>query len=338
MNLSGDVWPIHFPPFPGESFTSWFSRLAIYQFQVPSTFMLRTIPHRADAWKQDLDVKCPSDVLSIVEKRCCQPLIRRHLLQHWLPNFSPYDGTSTALPRWVAPAYIRRKSAHHYGVRYCPACMRERPYHRLFFRLLFISTCPRHGLPLLDRCHACQSPVSTRKIYEPLLKDCPSDALCYCFSCGFDYRFSPRTCATDSERNSVKFSYSAVTKGYCHIGGLQLQYSHLYFQGLRLIASALLRPRLSPYLEELNFPNLPGLGIVLREQEELEFLPVDQIRPLIALSHTLIEDWPDRFLAVNRRYGLRYSDWILPRSPHPYWFSSVAKRHIRKANLTSRGG
>jgi hypothetical protein len=43
-------------------------------------------------------------------------------------------------------------------IRYCPGCLAERePYFRLDWRLAFVTVCPRHRLPLLERCGDCRA-------------------------------------------------------------------------------------------------------------------------------------------------------------------------------------
>jgi hypothetical protein len=45
------------------------------------------------------------------------------------------------------------------AIRFCPGCLAGRqPYYRLEWRLAFVTACPRHRLPLLERCEYCKAP------------------------------------------------------------------------------------------------------------------------------------------------------------------------------------
>lgn len=70
--------------------------------------------------------------------------------------------------------------------------------------------------------------------------------------------------------------------------------------------------------------------------DEVEFISVKALRVLLSKSHYLLCDWPVRFLEFNRRNNLMYSTWIMPRDVVPYWFSVVAKSHLRASNLSFR--
>lgn len=337
MSRSRQAWPVHFPPFPGELLTSWLSRLACFYFLVPSTFCQRTAPQFVDAWKQDLDVVCRREVLNFVGKKCSQKpeMIVRHTFGHWRERFDPYDGDSTALPRWVSPALIRRRSDHHYGVKFCPICLIQKPYHHLFHRLTFVFGCVKHNCALMDRCHSCGEAVTTHRVYLPLLENSPKDILCFCASCGSDYRKTSPDKLTHDELAVSTAILSLLKTGHGRIGHQHFQYSHLYFQGLRLIATALTRGTLLEYFTMTS--GLKSELVLMKKHGEIEFCPVAIARPLLTTAAMLLEQWPNNFLALNEKLGLNYSSWIAPRDVAPYWFISVAKAKLRRANLTSRG-
>lgn len=338
MGLSGNVWPVHFPPFKDEALTSWLCRLAIYHHQVPFTFFQRTMPQRVDGWKQDLDVRCPEDIMVVVARKCC-PLytdIAAHTLSHWRNRFDPYAGTSSALPRWIVPACIRRDTVHHRGWRVCVMCLREYPYLKLFSRLLFYGVCIKHRLRVYDRCFRCSAAISSHRVHPDQFVDYSKDALAHCFRCGFDLRKAPMIAAEKDEIDLVGYCMTAMIKGYNQLGAETMQYSHLYFQGLRLVAKGLLRPRAKGLLTEVFCQNGRSIDTESEKHYEIEFLPVDAALSLLIASKWLLDDWPERFLVYNVRHGINYSDWVWPRDVAPYWFDSVVKVHRRKGNITSR--
>lgn len=337
MRWSQQAWPVHFPPFPGELLTSWLSRLGCYYFLVPSTFCQRTAPQFVDTWKQDLDVVARNNFLKVVGQKCSQApeKLVRHTFEHWRGRFDPYYGDSTALPRWVSPALIRRRSDHHYGVKFCPICLVQKPYHHLFRRLTFVFACLKHNCALIDRCTACGEAVTTHRVYLPLMEHSPKDILCFCASCGSDYRKSTPASLTRNELVVSAAIYSLLKTGHGRIANQEFQYSHLYFQGLRLVATALTRGILLEYLTVTS--GIKKELVSIKKHDEIEFFPAAIARPLLTAAAMLLEEWPVNFLTLNEKLNLNYSSWIAPRDVVPYWFMSVAKDKLRKANLTSRG-
>lgn len=54
---------------------------------------------------------------------------------------------------------VRRHMVHTKHRRWCPACLREAPYHRASWDLLPINACHRHRIALEARCPACRQHV-----------------------------------------------------------------------------------------------------------------------------------------------------------------------------------
>lgn len=328
MSLSGKVWPVHFPPENDEALSSWFTRLAVVHFQVPSTFFSKTVPHRRDSWKQDIDVVCPMDVLVALSDRCCQSelTLSTCTLGYWRKHFDPYDGKSTALPRWVSPAYIRKNSLHYRGWKICPLCVSANPYYKLFWRLAFYFSCPIHRRVLIDSCQRCQFPITTHRINKIFHETFPTDGLAYCSNCGFDLRQSKTKIASEFEIEFVSHCIGAVRDGYVSSGHSPGQYAHLYFQGIRLIAKAVARKRLRLFTKSFGHIKKSDFDLEMAIHDEIEFLPVNQIRHLLIISYWLTQDWPNRFLDIHLKYNLIQSDWIRPRDVVPFWILEVVRR------------
>ena len=70
--------------------------------------------------------------------------------------------------------------------RWCPACLEERPYHRVWWDVLAVSACPDHGLAIVETCE-CRRP----RLWKSTLL----------MGCGRGHRFAeaPRTPAPASE-------------------------------------------------------------------------------------------------------------------------------------------
>jgi len=323
MALSGRILPIHHGPSDGEALSSWLTRLAIGHHLIPSIFFRISIRSQQDIFKQDIDIKCPQSVieeisvftgklLSVVEQTTFMPF-QDYLYIH--------NQASTALPRWVGPTYIRKSTEHHFGLKICPECMRESPYIRLLWRCTFFLVCPRHSIKLIDRCERCGSPKSTRRIFAGIMDDHPGEALCYCHSCGWDYRQATLNIATPSEKDHVALMLEVLKKGFYKSLTFEVGYSHLFFAGIRLLMNGLYRLGVSSQYD-------------IEKHSELEFLPVDVVSGLMESAFLLLDNWPCDFVNFCRKRGLGRSSWIHPREAAPYWLDAVLKWEVNLAKYS----
>jgi len=310
------------PPNEGESLTSWLVRSAVYHFAVPSTFFAKTVPSKPDAWKQDLDIKCHPEILRAISKKGCQDIsvIEDLIISSLIQNVYVPSAKSTALPRWVGPMRIRRSTTHHYGLRACIVCLRESAFYKLQWRFSYFIACPLHHIKMIDECQYCNASLTTHSISKLHFDESPLDALAYCDCCGFDLRNSAIAAATKREVEIISFLLRIVEQGYAEINN-SIVYSHLYFQGLRLIIRGILRLldrtdiRLKIYKSLCEMP----------ENFEIEFLRVGEMSEILDISMQFIQDWPDSFITFSRVNFLYYQDWIRPRDVSPYWFYHVVR-------------
>lgn len=322
MTLSGKVWPVHLPPEEGECLTSWLARLAVYHFAVPSTFFAKTVPSKPDAWKQDLDIKCHPEILRAVSEKCCLNIsvVESLTISSLIQNVYVPSAKSTALPRWVGPMRIRRSTAHHYGLKACIVCLRESAFYKLQWRFSYFIACPLHNIKMIDECQYCSASLTTHSISKLHFDESPLDALAYCDCCGFDLRNSEITKATKREFEIVSFLLEAVAKGYAEINN-SVVYSHLYFQGLRLIMRGILKLL---GRADLNLKANQSIHEI-PENFEIEFLRVGEMSILLDISMCFIESWPDSIMSFSKRNSLCYQDWIRPRDVSPYWLYDVVR-------------
>ncbi|WP_407669507.1 TniQ family protein [Paenibacillus ehimensis] len=62
--------------------------------------------------------------------------------------------------------------------RFCPMCLREKPYRKDIWELSLLVICPIHNCLMIDRCGGCGAKINP---YRQSLLSC---------KCGFDYRQS----------------------------------------------------------------------------------------------------------------------------------------------------
>lgn len=178
MTSGGQRWPLHPPPAPGESLTSWLGRLAAL-YGMPASHLLRH--HLGDASALldrpaagDLDFDPPAEILEALAGRTGIDLgvVRMTTIAGWVPwladTLEPYDGQE-AFDSYVrqdsvllAPGEAGRNTVPHWvpwiraherewrtEARACPDCMASgSPGAGLIAALPVMTTCGEHGLRL----------------------------------------------------------------------------------------------------------------------------------------------------------------------------------------------
>jgi len=145
-----EVLPIHPPPQPMESLTSYLTRLAEAN-GIPTLYRLQPIlfPDRhADSIREMKDIPPKSfDSLSIAA-HCSEAALQAITFYHLIKKFGrPTNSVAVAqfLLGHLAPQ-----------LRYCPICLQTDPPHYILpWRFVMLAGCPQHGCRLLDRCSGC---------------------------------------------------------------------------------------------------------------------------------------------------------------------------------------
>src|ERR1017187_3475910 len=153
IQASDKLWPLRPRPCRGEVFSSWLVRVArCYKMQVPAFF--RAVWPGREVWRSDVDRQIYDEALQYLS--CKTGVSCAELFSMTLRAHEQYAGAATG-------DEAARDLYFHCGntdgaIRYCPGCLAERPcYFRLEWRLAFVTVCPRHRLPLLERCGYCGS-------------------------------------------------------------------------------------------------------------------------------------------------------------------------------------
>jgi hypothetical protein len=151
---SDKLWPLRPRPCRSELFSSWLVRVArCYEMPV-QTFCRAVWPGR-EVWRGDVDRQIDDEALYLLSSKT--GVAYAELFSMTLRAHEQYAGAS---PNDESA----RELYFHFGntdvaIRYCPGCLAERqPYFRLEWRLAFVTVCPRHRRPLLERCDYCKAP------------------------------------------------------------------------------------------------------------------------------------------------------------------------------------
>jgi hypothetical protein len=140
--LAMQTLPIHPQPRPGESLTSWVSRLAAANCSTLSDILTPLIGR--DGWrKKDLDLVDPLTLskLSQIGNVRDETSLRLMVLSSCIDLLLGQN--SSDRKSWVSSTQV---------VRFCPACLSEDedPYFRLLWRLHLLPICPVHKILILE--------------------------------------------------------------------------------------------------------------------------------------------------------------------------------------------
>jgi hypothetical protein len=165
--------PDHPPPEtePIESFTGYLVRLGQLNgipniTSLAATFFPHATP-RIVANMTDL----PREDLNVLSARtaCPEDKLLETTVYHLVRKFGRRTETKSA------GLFLSGAIGRH--LRYCPLCIAEKPYYRLYWRFLMLIGCPIHEVKLLDRCGQCQHaiPLIQRNLKIGICPACNAD-------------------------------------------------------------------------------------------------------------------------------------------------------------------
>jgi len=165
-----DVTPFHPSPAPGEALTGYLARLA-HANRVVSLAHLGAIAFPGYPTQNPANLVHADSFFrpSTWAGGALPTAVRCLTFYHLSRKFS--HGSTSMHPRATLVGAIAD------NLRYCPACVRERPFYRLIWRFAWLPGCPAHACRLLDTCGHCSFPV-------PLLA--PPFVVGRCPTCGED--------------------------------------------------------------------------------------------------------------------------------------------------------
>ncbi|WP_223905527.1 TniQ family protein [Rhodoferax lithotrophicus] len=188
-------WAVVASTQPDEIISSWMVRTALMQGCDPMTLTFAVWP-RWRIWTHDADRFANEDrldricVLSGIEKGTLRAASLFPIAKQIYGRTPPEKATWSWI---VAPG--ARNTKRHSGIQYCPACLKNdvRPYFRIHWRFAWHTCCKVHGHALLDRCHACNSPVEYHRL------EAEDELITVCATCKADLRTaSSRGCVSDA--------------------------------------------------------------------------------------------------------------------------------------------
>lgn len=302
-------WPGRPRPLPGESLSSWFGRVANANGLTPAELYRVAVP--GGLHSDDLDRAACADFLFEVARRTevdGSDLAARTLAR-WAGVIYGEDDGRCKLP-WLPPAGTE-KTRRSFGQQFCPACLQQDaiPHFRLEWRLSYVTICGVHFCLLSDRCHACGEPVNALKVERNRVG-------LSCHKCGAPLAQNVERFGGHTRGLAVQRRFDRVVRdGWACLPGHPPLYSLAFFQLASTLHRVLAGGKFArPLRDRLSSDESARreASLVPRVKEP-ERLPPRRRIQLLEMVVTLLDDWPDRFIAVCEDAGI--SQWHLLKRP-----------------------
>lgn len=184
--LSGNLWPAHPRPLPGEALSSWFIRCAHANGMKAQTFAVRNFGHERQIWNRDIDRQAPLWLMQTISERTgvALPQVKKMTALLFEGRLFQTKNRSGQL-RWWLPLNMYHRTYRNFGIQYCPQCLAEDaiPYFRLGWRLAFYTFCPTHQVLMHDRCHQCLKPVAFHRVELGKANQLDGKTMNHCWHC-----------------------------------------------------------------------------------------------------------------------------------------------------------
>lgn len=312
-------------PLEGESFSSWFRRLAAAN-GLSARHLYRALMPGAQLFTYDLDRHaCPSLVSALTSETGVEEASLLDLkLQRWDGTIGPSVEIKEKM-LWRPPAG-RDGSSRSFGQQICALCLEEdhEPHYRAIWRLGFSTICTKHMTLLLDRCPSCGEPI------QSLRSDTISHAHLQCWKCQVDYRSSTR-------HNSIEYFQSldlferALRDGWAWLGDHGFVHSVVLFDLANILFRLLVSGRhAGPLRLEVSkrHPDLLIKPPSIPRLKEAERLNTRCRHAMLMAVSFLLTDWPQSFVDVCRDAKITAKDLIKGNRTYPFPYSKAIECHL----------
>lgn len=307
-----------------ESMTSWLLRLAsgngfrsygeLLAYERQKLSGMAALDVNPQRW--DLP-RCMLEISLLPES-----LIAQHSLDQELASLT--SSASNGSCRWILTSLSvtqRDRTSRH---AYCAQCLSEDPvpYWRRQWRLSTTTVCPRHGVLLVDVCPQC----GTAMCISPS-RDLALDR---CHGCLFHLRQARTATPVDQACTWRTRSPSELTPSDLPV---TLSFSHLWWDGVRVLLSVFTQKRVRLKLSNLTLPGtlIADLAALAPDRRPgFDGLPVKTRHELLYLVQLVTQDWPRSFVEYMSEAGVTAADFLLSEISMPYWLEKVVKVDLNR--------
>lgn len=313
MQMDSKLWPIHPQPMPDELLSSWMIRLARGNGYKIHSFYTQYFGLDRQIWNRDIDRLAPSWLLFGLSERT--GIAANRIEQMTLRAYESYAFerlNEAGTTRWLLVLGVFHRTRRAFGQQFCAQCLLDdaEPYLRRSWRLALTTVCEKHRVILQDRCNACGHPiVPHRADMSSTRSRQPRMSILRCSFCR-SLITAPSIQALDCDVEAQRSINQIVINGYSAIGNTVV-YSHLYFDGLRILMAGL--SKLSNTTDRcIDFERAPIM---------------DRLARLRAVSD-LVPQWPEVFLAKCATIRKPYSVFTASKGKNPYWLHHVLRYEL----------
>ena len=308
------LWPVHPQILPDELLSSWMIRLAHGNGFKVHSFYAQFFGRNREIWTRDIDHHAPHWLIDGLSAGAAVPAAR--IEQATLRAFESYvfaRFNEVGTTRWVMPLSVYHRTRRAYGQQFCPVCLVEdvTPYFRREWRLALATICVHHRVLLQDRCAVCGRPLAPHRVdiargrawreVSPMLQ---------CGFCNAPLAAPSSPVGLDDLAIQMQIN-TAIRTGIAYVGDASY-YSHLFFDGLRLLIMG------SRQME----PTCKRAHTIFERQGARERLRA------IRAAFGLLKSWPEEFLKRCASIQHPYTTFTNSRAETPWWLYSVARREL----------
>ncbi len=332
--LPGELWPIHVRPKPDELLTSWVIRLAHAHGYRSETACALALGHGHAFWCRDSDRSAPLEKLAKLAQAGGLDVetLEGLTLRPWAGFLSESIKIDTGSPG-ILPAGIYHRKRRRFGLMACPVCLTldDTPYYRRDWRLAFLAVCPEHGVLLLDRCEACSEPIAPYRVDMKWVMRTSNGGYLHvlCHGCGHDLRKSRRISVERSEVAFARLIADTLHKGQVELSTGMTLHSVAFFKGIRVLLGCV---RLASIRGHMSAHQARRSNCRSR-WGDFEVMELKGRREGLFQVASLLEEWPNRFLAFAAEHHITFTDMLnICRTSRelPYWLWLIARWHLRR--------
>ena len=326
------ILPIMTYPKEDELFSSWLFRLATKNVSKAHTFTRFHLPGYS-IWNRDIDRLAPDTMIERLSLLTEIPFetIFNLTLRSYEKNLFEVATTKTK-QKWVLALGIYHRTWKQNGLQFCPSCLSndEEPYFRKSWRLATSVVCTKCQLLLNDCCPNCNSPASFFRTDIGFKIDIAPKEIAICPKCDFNLRNSPRY---PPMIGTIGFQHklNRILKTNSWYNHPAYEYFEVLFQ-----VQKILRTKMKFYKSfqgmMLGYEGMRIKGF--SQDRDIEMMKTFDREHLIRVGSWLLEDWPNRFVALCKEAKLSTFAIVKDAKNLPSWFTGEAQRSLHQPSAT----
>ena len=304
--LSGELWPAHPHPYPGECLSSWIVRTAHHNGLKLQTFSDIVFGKSNQIWNRDIDRLAPSFVLQTMSNRAAISLkeINKTTLKLYINRLFPALKPSGIL-RWINPLVLHHRKHTGFGMQFCPLCLLEdsEPYFRIAWRLSLYTFCPIHQVMMEDRC-SCGASLNFHRIELGEARIFDAETLNECYQCRrnlCDIKAREIKLLPKSVYNIWNRVLGVINRGFINSGPINYNRLILLHQICKILVSHRFNQNIQPYIcNKSGFPFR-----VIDNHRYFEQFDVNDRHYILKLAWWLVGNTPKKLEESIRKNALQ---------------------------------